>query len=242
MKLKKWMACILLACFLLTSMTLAEGDLASKGTGENPEDVVCSENVEGISFEAVAFDLETGPDVSESISAEITPKASVSVSAFPDAKFRAWVTANCDADGDGIVSDTEARAVTAISVPGSGISSLSGVEHFTNLETLDCSNNRLKALDLSRNAKLTQLNCGGNPIDWIDLGPCPEISRVVTTVKPGLSGSNMAFQKKVKKKKTSNTLLTYLSKWILVYLIMKVNYSNGVDLLTSLIQNTMKIE
>lgn len=66
---------------------------------------------------------------------------------FPDATFRAYVQENFD-DGDGILIDDEIAYVYDISVSGLGISSLKGIEHFTELETLECENNLLAELNV----------------------------------------------------------------------------------------------
>ena len=67
---------------------------------------------------------------------------------FPDAAFLAWVLEYVD-DGNAVLSDAEAAAVTDMDVSGLGIADLTGLEYFSRLQSLDASDNHLTALDLS---------------------------------------------------------------------------------------------
>ncbi len=70
---------------------------------------------------------------------------------------------NYDTDGDGSLSADECSKIKTLDISGMGVTSLSGiVDKMTNLESLDCSNNNLTYLDLSKNTKLTTLNVKGN--------------------------------------------------------------------------------
>ena len=88
---------------------------------------------------------------------------------FPDDTFRAYVTANFDADGDGSLSDAECALAVNIDVTGQGIYSLMGIEHFTSLERLYCADNKLASLDVSGNGALIELDCGGNLLSSLDI-------------------------------------------------------------------------
>ncbi len=77
---------------------------------------------------------------------------------FPDENFRAYLK-RFDDDGDGVLSQSELDAVTKIDVSIKKISDLKGIEHFQNLEELDCGQNPLSTLDLSQNMKLVTLRC-----------------------------------------------------------------------------------
>tara|TARA_R110002124_G_scaffold235543_2_gene400832 strand:- start:83 stop:814 length:732 start_codon:yes stop_codon:yes gene_type:complete len=56
-----------------------------------------------------------------------------------------------------------------IDVSRKGIWSLVGIENFVNIESLNCDNNSIKTLDLTKNIHLTSLGCGNNPFNKIDL-------------------------------------------------------------------------
>ena len=63
---------------------------------------------------------------------------------FPDENFRAWLQnpANLNGAGaDDILSAEELAAVTSLELAGQNIADLTGIEHFTALETLNVSNN-----------------------------------------------------------------------------------------------------
>ncbi len=68
---------------------------------------------------------------------------------FPDARFREYVAANVDVNHNGYLSPIEIESVVDVNLSGMGISSLSGIEYFVNLETLDCSQNLISELNLT---------------------------------------------------------------------------------------------
>lgn len=76
---------------------------------------------------------------------------------FPDAAFRAAIAELCDTDANAVLDIREISAVTALDVSGRGIASLDGLHYLTALTTLNCSGNRLDALDLTQNAALAAL-------------------------------------------------------------------------------------
>ena len=80
---------------------------------------------------------------------------------FPDEIFRAYVSEHLDTSANGYLDGKEAT-IKALDVSGLGIRNLKGIEHFTSLESLDCSDNQLSSLDLSLNTKLTELDATGN--------------------------------------------------------------------------------
>ena len=94
---------------------------------------------------------------------------------FPDLIFMQYVKDNFDTDNDGRLSDEEIEAVTKIDVSGTmssdgGITSLEGIEIFTELQTLRCEYNEgLASLDVSGNAKLSYLTCAFTKIDALNV-------------------------------------------------------------------------
>ena len=90
---------------------------------------------------------------------------------FPDFNFREnWVLKQAFA-ADNYLTDQEAASVTAIDVSGMGISELTGIEYFTALKTLNCSNNQLNSstFDLSKNTALEVLDCSNNQMNDLDV-------------------------------------------------------------------------
>ena len=99
------------------------------------------------------------------------------VAHFPDSNFLSWIKENLDTDGNGILSNSEISAVTRISLPAPSttfsyrkISTLKGLEYFSDLTELYCNGNSLTALDISKNTKLIRLDCYENQITALDVG------------------------------------------------------------------------
>ena len=88
---------------------------------------------------------------------------------FPDANFCSFVASSFDEDNDNYLSDTEINAVESINCADKGISDLSGISHFTALETLNCFDNQLTSLDVSKNTALIYLDCYGNQLTSLDV-------------------------------------------------------------------------
>ena len=89
---------------------------------------------------------------------------------FPDEMFRAYVMYKFDTDGNNILSSEEAgNAAIIYDLPGLGIASLKGIEHFPDLMGLDCSLNNLTELDLSGNPILLELYCSSNDIEQLNI-------------------------------------------------------------------------
>ena len=88
---------------------------------------------------------------------------------FPDAAFREYVK-DFDANPtNGYLTEVEIDGVTDITVPLMDITSLKGIEHFTELLYLDCNSNKLTALDVTKNTALKNLICTGNQLSAINL-------------------------------------------------------------------------
>ena len=95
---------------------------------------------------------------------------------FPDANFRRYVSESCDTNGDGVLSPTEISDVTEILCSQRGIASLKGIEFFTALKELHCSENQLTLLDVSKNTALEWLDCGGNQLTSLDVSGCTALT------------------------------------------------------------------
>lgn len=89
-----------------------------------------------------------------------------------DPVFKNWILKNMnsfDTDKDGKLSEEEAGAVKYIYLNKAHLRSLEGIEYFTGIESLDCANNELKSLDLSRNTRLAFLDCRFNQLEVLDI-------------------------------------------------------------------------
>ena len=95
---------------------------------------------------------------------------------FPDANFRAVLLEDYDFDHDGILNDEELENDFG-SFSGKSISNLKGIEYFTAMNWLDCSDNLLTELDLSRGPDVAELDCSSNRLSALDISNC-HISRL----------------------------------------------------------------
>lgn len=107
----------------------------------------------------------------------------------------------------------EVSDIAAYDSPGP-VTSLKGLEYFRNLQALDCKNNQLTALDISRNTALTSLDCSGNslqaldlsstpqlhtllcsgnPLDSLDVSMCPNLAALVGSASPVLANKTIVF-------------------------------------------------
>lgn len=89
----------------------------------------------------------------------------------PDVNFeKKLIDLGIDTDGiNGKVLTSSINTVTTLNVSSAFISDLTGIQSFTNLESLNCSSNKFSTVDLSKNTKLTSLiinnNYGLNQLD-----------------------------------------------------------------------------
>ncbi len=91
---------------------------------------------------------------------------------IPDARFKAILIDNSDinSNNDDQISCAEAAAFNdQIIVYNEGVSDLTGIEAFVNLQTLYCSYNDISSLDISSNTELINLYCSGNDITTLDM-------------------------------------------------------------------------
>ncbi len=97
---------------------------------------------------------------------------------FPDYVFLNYVK-QFDKDSDGALSAEERDAVTKIDTGYmKSIEDLTGIEHFPNLKILECYNNQLTALDVSRNPQLFWLDCSANQLTQLDVSKNTALTRL----------------------------------------------------------------
>ncbi len=104
---------------------------------------------------------------------EFVPMVPAFVIPFIDENFKKWCVTYLDRDGNGIITLAEAQHPTRLNCSGAGISSLSGIEYFSNLETFDVSSNSLSRLDVTKNTALKNLNVSFNTsLTWHKYSNC----------------------------------------------------------------------
>lgn len=87
---------------------------------------------------------------------------------FRDLRFRAYVREHFCENREWIET-RDIEKVTTLHIANRGITDLSGIEHFTLLEELDCNRNELLNLELAANRNLKKVDCGFNRIRHLDL-------------------------------------------------------------------------
>ena len=88
---------------------------------------------------------------------------------FPDAAFRAYIANRTGVDIGGTISDSQLAEVTSMNASNKAISDLKGIEYFTKITELNCSNNQLSSLDVSKNTELVSLMCSNNKLTSLDI-------------------------------------------------------------------------
>lgn len=89
---------------------------------------------------------------------------------FPAPIFRQYVADNFDSDNNGYLNETEISAVDQIVCVEKEITSLKGIEFFTDVIYLNCRNCQIEQLDVSKNTKLAALYCQNNRISELVIG------------------------------------------------------------------------
>ena len=100
----------------------------------------------------------------------VTPTVRIAIDKenFPDDIFREYLLGQ-DYGWDGVLTEREIMNITEIDVYDMDISSLQGIEYFTALTVLDCDDNELTTLDISKNTALVKLYCSWNHLTSLDI-------------------------------------------------------------------------
>jgi len=91
---------------------------------------------------------------------------------IPDPNFeQALIDFKIDSDTiiNGWILTSEINTLTELNVFNCNIDSLNGIEDFDSLRILNCSNNRIRSIDVSENIKLSNLDCSSNLLDNLDV-------------------------------------------------------------------------
>ena len=167
---KKWLFLALLLCMLLAllpaavfaaEITLgAEAEITAEPDAEPAEEEFWPEGFASDFTELLPEADLTAVGVSDETPVQAASSVAINATNFPDAVFRSYVSANFDTDGSGYLSAAEQAAVTEIDVNRTGVTSLQGIEYFSNLRKLVCYlDTQLTSLDLSQNTELTEIQC-----------------------------------------------------------------------------------
>lgn len=135
-------------------------------------------------------------EVTEAVTEEVTEEASevdlaiededlglfdsvaINQANFPDANFRAVVSADFDKDGNGYLDSDEIRLARNLWCVKKGIKSLKGIEYLVELRGIYCMDNQISSWDLSHNKLLTGIWCSGNLFTSLDFSNLPNLEWV----------------------------------------------------------------
>jgi carboxyl-terminal processing protease len=89
---------------------------------------------------------------------------------IPDTNFRkALIDYGVDVNHDGCISYNECELIKSLKLNAKNINDLTGIEAFINLDSLDCSGNKLSTLSLFSNTSLKFLDCSDNQLTNLDI-------------------------------------------------------------------------
>ena len=94
---------------------------------------------------------------------------------FPDKNFREYILNNIDKDGDGYLSESEIAETASINCSSKSIFSLKGIEYFAEIKKINCNENNLTQLDVSKNVELQELSCRNNNLTQLDVSKNVEL-------------------------------------------------------------------
>lgn len=109
---------------------------------------------------------------------EVTRLGEECIVNIPDANFKTYLLENWEINtnfDDEIQCEEAESFLGGIKCPGLGIADMTGIQAFIKINYLDCSDNNLSAIDLSKNTYLEQLNCADNALSKLDLNSIPEL-------------------------------------------------------------------
>jgi Leucine-rich repeat (LRR) protein len=162
---------------LFTTLNVANGNNANflNFFAANNPNITC------IEVDDVAYSATNWTDIDAGASFSTNCNAAPCTVTIPDANFKAYLVGNTAINTNG---NTEIECSEASTFSGSmncdalSISDLAGIETFTSLTQLDCSNNSLTTLDLSQNTTLNFLQSNNNSLTILDLSQNPVITGV----------------------------------------------------------------
>ncbi|PBJ11435.1 Internalin-J precursor [Flavobacterium sp. ACN6] len=141
-----------------------------------------------------------------------------------------------DTDGlNGKITTNNVLSITSLDLSNSNIKDLTGIEYFTQLKTLDVSNNQLTHLDLSQNTLLEVLNASLNQIAALDLSKNINLKVIYVVANPltdlnvkNGNNKNFVIASATGKQTASNLTTTFLGlKTLSCITVDDANYANA---------------
>ena len=213
---------------------------STRALKETEEKFVVAANEEADPREAtLTFTSELGSD-------EVVVKQAGNENAavnIPDEYFKKFLLNRYDENKDKELTKAELAAITELEmwstnkdmyvVPLRGLADLTGIEFMVNLEKLDIRNSiNVKTLDVTKNAKLTELLVQGTAITSLDLSGNPEL-KVLNVNDTKVAALDVTKNTKLEKLYVGNTPVTALDLSANTALrVLNAGYSNieSIDL------------
>ncbi|MBU3179009.1 Ig-like domain-containing protein [Clostridium estertheticum] len=90
-------------------------------------------------------------------------------SKFTDENFKSSIYSHIGKVAPSPILESDVKDIKSLDLSKDDVSSLNGIEYLTSLTDLNCSNNGLTTLDISKNTALTSLNCKYNKLTTLDV-------------------------------------------------------------------------
>ena len=166
----------------------------------------------------------------------VTPEATTLI---PDPNFeQALIDLGIDTNGlDGTILNSDAENVTELPIYFKEISDLTGINAFTNLESLDCEGNYLTNLDISKLDVLKTLVCGNNDIESINFSEQSSLEHISCgdSLLTSLNVSTSPNLRYLMCAKNEITALDLSVNTELVHLVLSRNNLTEIDLSNNLL-------
>jgi len=129
---------------------------------------------------------------------------------IPDSAFlSALIADGIDRNGDGQISNIEAEDTETLLIPPSGITDMTGLEAFINLDSLSITLNSLSGIDLSGNTALRYLSCTYCDLSSLDVSNNLLLEEIIVS-RNQLSEIDISHNESLKKLYCKNNLLSSL--------------------------------
>ncbi|MDR6760799.1 Leucine-rich repeat (LRR) protein [Flavobacterium sp. 2755] len=141
-------------------------------------------NLTCIQVDDAIFSTDNWSNLKDSSAAYNTNCAAYTL--IPDSNFeKKLIDLKIDTDGfNGKIETLNIISITNLDLSNSNIFDLTGIEKFTLLTYLDCSNNKITTLDLSNNVLLKTLNSSSNQLTTLDLSKNPNLTIIYLVLNP----------------------------------------------------------
>ncbi|OMQ12191.1 leucine-rich repeat domain-containing protein [[Flexibacter] sp. ATCC 35103] len=173
----------------LNSLNLKNGNYQLLGSGPNQQlDFRNNPNLTCIQVDDVQY-ANTNWANKKDATATFNTDCIIDFVVLPDTNFeQKLIDLGIDTDGlNGRITTANIATITSLDLSNSNIKDLSGIENFTALTFLDCSDNQLTTLDVSKNLALETLNASTNQITTLDFSKNSKLKIVYVTNNPLIS-------------------------------------------------------